>query len=230
MLIRWKNSFTLVKLAAAVLILIVTGALYSRFSTTFPSSTQANLPTIEIINIVTKTGEKSILILSDATKIILNSSSRLIFPDRFSAEPRKVALIGEAFFEVARDEDRPFSIVTGELVTTVLGSSFNISTYPNADQIKIAVVTGKVSVLDTIANLAPDAITLLPNEVTVFHKYPSTFEKTTFDSLGEWGWKEGIINFKDGGIDTIIATLSQWYGVTFNINKRIEKTTDYSGI
>ncbi len=225
-----RKSYTFAKVAAAISILAITSVIFFWFSPENINNDQNLVETINTIEKSNKAGEKTIFILSDSTRITLNANSKLSFPEKFSDNKRQVQLEGEAFFEVTKDTSRPFTIKSGEVITTVLGTSFNINAYPTSRIIKVAVATGKVSVKGFDGNIAKDEWTILPNEMTIFQKDSHSMRKTSFNSLGEMGWKDGIIYFKDDGIDKIIATLSQWYGADFTINKKIEKTTDYSGI
>jgi ferric-dicitrate binding protein FerR (iron transport regulator) len=76
----------------------------------------------------------------------LNSESRLEYPDSFKGTSREVRLEGEAYFVVAHNEAQPFLVHTGEVTTRVLGTQFNVSSYPGHEQVSIAVATGKVAV------------------------------------------------------------------------------------
>ena len=96
----------------------------------------------------TQHGQKSTVVLEDGTKISLNSGSRLTYPAQFDKDSREVVLEGEAFFEVTRNTEKPFIVRSGDLVTTVLGTSFNIKAFPT-ENIAVTVATGKVRVENT---------------------------------------------------------------------------------
>ena len=84
--------------------------------------------------------------LSDSTKVWLNSETILRYPVQFGQEERVVELIGEAFFEVSEDKSRAFKVLSGEQVVEVYGTSFNISSYENEALIYTTLVEGKVNV------------------------------------------------------------------------------------
>ena len=108
-------------------------------------------------NLITKTttrGQKSTITLTDGSQVRLNSESSLIYPERFEENVRSIQLVGEAFFDVARDENRPFIIKSGEVTTTVLGTSFNVSAFPDED-IEVTVATGKVKVSPSLESNSP---------------------------------------------------------------------------
>ncbi len=111
----------------------------------FPQDVE-QIPTIVQIEKSTEPGQKLSFHLEDGTKVILNAGSKIWYPSNFNIHEREVILEGEAFFEVSKDASRPFRIVTESVVTTALGTSFNINAFPSNENIEIALVTGKVSV------------------------------------------------------------------------------------
>lgn len=86
--------------------------------------------------------------LEDGTVITLQPKSKLIFPDHFATDIREVKLEGEAFFQVARNTHRPFYVYHQNLVTHVLGTSFNVKSFRNNSFIEVAVRTGRVEVYE----------------------------------------------------------------------------------
>lgn len=86
----------------------------------------------------------SVITLPDGSTVKMNASTRIEYPERFTAHARKVKLSGEAFFEVTRDTAAPFIIETANASVEVLGTSFNVSAYPRAGLVEVNVETGKV--------------------------------------------------------------------------------------
>jgi len=86
----------------------------------------------------------SVIILPDGSTVKMNASTRIEYPEHFTAHARKVKLSGEAFFEVTRDTAAPFIIETANASVEVLGTSFNVSAYPRAGVVEVNVETGKV--------------------------------------------------------------------------------------
>jgi transmembrane sensor len=96
---------------------------------------------------VVEAGKMKLIELADGSKIWLNSSSRLSYPERFSSNVREVTLLeGEAFFEIAHESKRPFIVHSKGVNTQVLGTSFNINAYKYSKNIEVTVNTGKVAV------------------------------------------------------------------------------------
>jgi transmembrane sensor len=96
----------------------------------------------------TSTGEVKQILLPDGTKVWMNANTKMQLRSDFNAVSKRTLRLefGEAFFQVKRDTSKPFSITTGKITTTVLGTSFNIRSYPEMDTYKIAVASGKVKV------------------------------------------------------------------------------------
>jgi ferric-dicitrate binding protein FerR (iron transport regulator) len=161
----------------------------------------------------TEWGQKLNLVLADGTEVYLNSGSTLKFPKRFDGDTRSVELDGEAFFDVAENPNKPFVIKSGEVETTVLGTSFNVNTYPDNDQVAVTVATGKVKVASK-----ENQILLLPNEQGVFHKQSKSISKKKIDIAGCLNWKDGIIHFEDAELSEVLETLERWYGVSFVVD------------
>lgn len=111
--------------------------------------THLNNPQAEKISykeLSTSFGEKKKLILSDGTKVMLNACSKIYYPIRFIGDIRRIKLTGEAFFEVAHDESKPFIVMTKSLSVRVLGTKFDIKSYLNERNVSVGVRQGKVRV------------------------------------------------------------------------------------
>lgn len=166
-------------------------------------------PIVEVTK-TTEWGQKLNLTLADGTQIRLNSGSTITYPDRFEGDVREVVLEGEAFFDVAKNPDKPFVIRSGEVLTTVLGTSFNINTYPDSQQIAVTVASGKVKVASH-----ENEIHLGPNEQGIFDKKTKTISKKMTDISTFLNWKDGIIHFEDTSLAQVVESLERWYGVIF---------------
>jgi transmembrane sensor len=140
---RYKLPYTLLKIACSIiLITAISHFTYNKMNYD-QTDHAASFQTYH-----TEKGKISTITLQDGTKIWMNGGTTIRVPSSFnSSKIRKVFLdTGEAFFNVKRDTSRPFSISTESLLTTVLGTSFNIRAYPEANVYQVAVATGKVTV------------------------------------------------------------------------------------
>jgi ferric-dicitrate binding protein FerR (iron transport regulator) len=169
-------------------------------------------------------GRKSIILLSDGSKVTLNSNSTLTFQKNFEGDTRTVQLTGEAFFEVAHHPSKPFIVKTGKLFTKVLGTKFDVNAYPNLHTVKVALLQGSVTVNVDNSN---QQLTLVPNQMAVFSPNDSRLMKTTFDRNAV-AWQQGTITFNNSSFDEIAAQFHNAYGITL-LNKSGEQQWNYTG-
>ncbi|MBT34565.1 MAG: hypothetical protein CMO01_33300 [Thalassobius sp.] len=172
-------------------------------------------------------GQKLDLVLSDGTSIKLNSESEVLFPETFSKDRRIIYLKGEAFFDVARDENRPFIIHSDNLQTTVLGTSFNINAYPENKDIEVSVITGKVKVE---SEETPDTNTFLltADEMVSFDKSSNELKKGLFNT-DLVAWRKGVLIFSGEPFNKIVEKLERWYGVEFQVKKKVILEKEFFG-
>lgn len=167
-------------------------------------------------------GRKSIIYLQDGSIVHLNSDSKITYPADFSDTLRAINLQGEAFFQVAKDESRPFIVYADNIAVTALGTSFNVKNYDNEAQIQVALESGRVSVED-YKNPANDSFNIFldPGNMVQYNKKSlmfSSIEKA--DSKEAFGWKDGIIYFKKADMKTVFNRLERWYGVEFELGNQ----------
>lgn len=180
----------------------------------------------------TEEAQRKAITLSDGTFIYLNAGSSIEYPQEFATDKRTIRLTGEAYFDVAEDPDRPFEIKTEDLLTTVLGTEFNIRSYAGEEIAEVAVASGKVSVQKIGSNKQEGSkkpMILLPKEMAVYSKSSQQTKKSNFDYMEVFAWKDRIIYFKNADIEEVLETLEQWYGVTFIRNRKINQDRDYTG-
>lgn len=115
------------------------GGFYIYYKKVFSASAAYN-------EVVVPRGSKSIINLPDGTKIWLNAETTLKYPEKFTGKNREVSLYGEAFFDVAKDEKKPFTVKTSDLDITALGTTFNVKSYSDEGTIETILVTGSLCV------------------------------------------------------------------------------------
>ncbi|MEN7547788.1 FecR domain-containing protein [Rapidithrix thailandica] len=176
-------------------------------------------------------GQKIELTLPDDSKVKLNSETKLRYLQSFDHSIREVYLEGEAYFDVTRDEERPFVIHTGEIQTKVLGTSFNIQAYPEESEIQVAVRTGKVQVHNKVEtqHQRKTSLILHPNEMAVYHKQQASIQKTKVDIRKILAWKDNLVLFKDADFPEIKSILERWYNVQFIVPQDLKVTEEFSG-
>ncbi len=163
-------------------------------------------------------GQKLNVTLSDGTKVVLNSGSTIRFAERFEGDSREVELIGEAFFDVVENKDKPFLIKTADLTTEVLGTSFNVNAYPDKEEIAVTLASGKVKIAS-----ADSTVVIHPNEQAVFNNLKKTINTSEVQINPYIDWKNGIIHIKDATLAETTEILERWYGVDFVFeNEKLE--------
>ena len=116
-------------------------------------------------------GGKSVLTLSDGSKVWLNAGSSLHFDNAFGESNRKLSLLGEAYFEVAHDTAHPFLVNTSGITIAALGTAFNVKSYPEEDMIETTLVEGMVRIeTNAESKTKSEPIILEPNQKAIFYK------------------------------------------------------------
>ncbi len=168
------------------------------------------------------TGVKGVAVLPDSSVVWLNSATTLRCPSSFGLDSREVFLSGEAFFEVKGNPEWPMYIRTNKGITAkVTGTSFNISSYDNDDEMVFTLVTGKVTLIEDKTKREVEAV---PNEKVIMRDNKSRLAdnkvsgvKKAADVYVETAWKEGVLLFDDTQMTEVIKKLERWYGVTINV-------------
>ena len=168
-------------------------------------------------------GGENTVILADGTTVHLNAGSKLTYPVRFVGKRRLVALEGEAYFDVAEDENHPFVVQTHLGDVIVLGTAFNVNAYIHASVCYTTLVRGKVQF--SAPNV--EAITLLPGEQAVVSANGS--EKRTVDLEEYVGWVEGLYVFNNRSLGEIMETFERWYDIQVYYETEDLRNITYSG-
>ncbi|MEA5257998.1 FecR family protein [Arcicella aquatica] len=174
----------------------------------------SNMPLIEQVN----NNEKPIYVnLSDGSKITLYKNSRLSYPSVFKGNNREVYLMGDAFFNIAKNPNKPFLVHAGTIVTKVLGTSFYVKAPTVGNNIDVEVITGKVSVFekDTKPN---SGVVLSPNHKVTFYDGQHHFVTGLIDNPQPQGEKDNVFEFKDTPLSEVLAKLSNVYGIRIDVD------------
>lgn len=115
-------------------------------------------------------GAKSRITLPDGSKIWLNAGSSIRYSNEYGTDSRQVELLGEAYFEVEKDKDRPFIVETSDLDITAYGTAFNVKSYPEENTIETTLVEGSVGVVRRTLNQNAKEILLQPNQRVVYYR------------------------------------------------------------
>lgn len=163
-------------------------------------------------------GSRTSFELPDGTRGTLNSGSTLLYSVPF--QDRIVQVSGEAWFEVAHDEARPFRVSLGECHVDVVGTMFNVNAYPETDYTEVVLAEGLVNFI-TPSN---EAIPMLPSERLQFKQGRAV--KTSVDPEPYYAWTSGRLIFRGEPMSEVVRRLEHWYHVDISIaDKALE---DYS--
>jgi len=218
---KWGHRLMLA--ACLVIIAILTANYFNLFAPEIIETTPA--ATEKMISKQTPKGTKSSFYLPDGTLVKLNSSSKLEFPNVFSDSIREVKLVGQAFFEVTRNEAVPFIVRTEKMDIQVLGTSFDILSYPNSDRFEVAVATGKVAV-DSHKGYSE---ILTKTEMTRLDLKSGRLIKSNYTPKYHLGWKDGVLAFEDKSFRQVFEDLERWYGVEINVSSGVDLKKKYTG-
>ncbi|MCR8556465.1 FecR family protein [Mucilaginibacter sp. BJC16-A38] len=158
------------------------------------------------------------VVLSDGSKVWLNSSSSITFPTAFSKIERRVTITGEVYFEVAKNKQLPFRVVAGKQTVEVLGTHFNINAYTDESAIKTTLIEGsvKVSANSNTAILKPE------QQSTIFNR-TDKISISTVDTEDVLAWKNGNFQFESAEIPLIMRQASRWYDVDIKYEGEVPK-------
>ena len=155
-------------------------------------------------------GQVREMLLPDGTKVWLNQSSVLKYPRAFEGKERHVYLDGEAYFEVARNHEKPFMVKSPAMDVRVLGTSFNIKCRPDNSFAETTLIEGEVEVKDKSDK---GRITLLPGQKAVLNRVTGRMQVKQVDPKMEIVWHNDLIPFEKSSIFQIAAALERFYGV-----------------
>ena len=163
-------------------------------------------------------GKKSTITLSDGTLVHINAGSKLMYPSFFDGEKRKVYLVGEGYFEVTHNPDKPFVVETTDLKIEVLGTKFNISAYPSDNAIETVLVDGKVHVKKSGINIFGKDYILSPNQCANYNSVNSKISITNVDVTDYVSWHLGFLRFKSQELSQIVSKIERYYKISINFN------------
>ncbi|MBJ6369758.1 FecR family protein [Snuella sedimenti] len=205
--------------AAAVVVLFLSFGLYY-----FNPVSSNN----EIVMVNTSIGGQEHVVLPDGTKVLLNANSEIQYPKVFKDNIREVTLIGEALFEVVRNEHKPLVVKTDNgLSVRVLGTVFNVKSYPDDKEIQTTLISGKVEVIKQ--NDSKDPIVLKPSQQAAYHKKEKRLIVDTVNALDAISWKDNKLIFNETPLEQVVLDLQRKYNVKFKITSKELLDYKYSG-
>jgi len=204
-----RNISYFSRIAAILSLVFLVGFYGSQFFVQVP--TEQNEAVLKEISM--KKGQRGSVTLSDGTLVSLNSESSITLPDRFKSDVREVYLNGEAFFEVAKNEEKPFKIYVNGTVIEVLGTSFAVRAFPDAESVRTTVVEGLVSFRSQDEDIS-EGVLLSAGDLGEFNLKRKKISKEFIENLDPYiSWKEGYLTFEQASMTEVRKQLERKYDI-----------------
>jgi ferric-dicitrate binding protein FerR (iron transport regulator) len=218
---RPKKSLTLFfSRIAAVLILIISVAglsVYIAYETgVFYKSNS--------VQVSTEPGQQSTVTLPDGSSVWLNAKTDVKY--YVDNNVRRVSLSGEAYFEVKHVSNQPFIVEAGNAKIKVIGTSFNVSHYPDSKIIETSLITGKITM--TFPGSSGD-INVQPGQRITYNTEKLVFSRKNVDVQKEILWRQGVLIFENELFGDLLHKLEQYYAVKFIYENGVFEDIHYTG-
>ncbi len=173
----------------------------------------------QINKVIIPYGKKSMIILSDGTKVWLNAGSQLIYPSVFINKTRQVMLIGEAYFDVAKNPEKPFIVRASDIHVHVLGTRFDISAYPEDKMIQTVLEEGKVSLKYSGKGILNRefVVDMVPNQKIELDKLTGEAKSQMVDVRKYVSWKEGMLEFDKVDLIRALKQVERYYSIKIRL-------------
>jgi transmembrane sensor len=217
-------------------------------------SAQSNTGVRAVSEISTKNGSKTSLTLPDGTLVKLNAGSSITYNGKeYGNTIREVNLTGEAFFDVVKNPEKPFIIHTNKINIRVLGTAFNVKSYPGEKNSETSLIRGSLEV--TVKDRPAEKYILKPNEKLVVAneeilKVPVTVKKeekkwvvqepivalkhltyqTKDSTVIETSWVENKLIFQDQNFKDLASQMERWYAVTISFKDAEQEEMRFTGV
>ncbi len=179
------------------------------------SQKEIDLKSSQTNTLVIPYGKRSTLILSDGSKVHLNSGTKMEFPGTFAGKKREISVEGEIFIEVAKQNNMPFILHTPHSEITVYGTSFNVSSYSEDAKESVVLVKGSVEVQSE-----GTALRLRPNEMAEVEN--GRIARKQVDVSDYIGWTEGYMQLNREPLNEVLKRIGRYYNVTFRYGQGID--------
>jgi ferric-dicitrate binding protein FerR (iron transport regulator) len=199
-LIPWKQ----ISRYAAILVLAMGSLFFLRRNPGSDKKIAKQLRSMKVEN-----GKQGLLVLADGTRITINGGSELLYPEKFEGKERLVYLKeGEAYFEIAKDVQHPFTVRTSQLHVRVLGTSFSVRNYSDEQQAFVSVNSGKVAL---------DTLELTAGTGSILNKGTGILIKQAVDTAATTAWTRNELIFQDAHLQQVLQVLQHRYAVQFEL-------------
>lgn len=171
-------------------------------------------------NVFADNGHISKVELPDGSWVWLNSGSKISYSNLFASKNRNISLTGEAYFQVTKNKDLPLVVTSGELQVKVLGTKFNVTAYPENNEVAVVLERGSVELLNP--NVESFQLILKPGERAVFNKSNMDLQVSNVNTAKFTSWKEGILNIYDQSLEEVVERLETRYNQKFILDDEVK--------
>ena len=171
-------------------------------------------------------GGEYFLTLADGTEVWLNAETEIRYPVQFTGDKRVVYLDGEAYFTVAPDKNKPFTVVSTHASVSVLGTQFNFRAYPDERDVQTTLVSGSVIMQ---SEKYKQQIKLVPGEQGVLEKNSAKLMKQEVNTYLYTAWKDGRFAFRDARLEDLFNILARWYDLSIFYQSPEAKDIRFTG-
>lgn len=214
------KALKILKYAASVLIVIAMGLLL------LLQKQRINLLTHNYIEYVVPNGQTSNIVLSDGSRVYLNSGTILKQYGNYFFSKRELYLEGEAFFEVVSNKKKPFIVRTSNFNIIATGTSFNVQAYLNLENADVTLVSGE---LEVFVGNEGKSLVLESGQNAVVNKNTREYRLSRMAGDRYVSWKDGIITFRNTRFEDLAKMLERTYNVSIVFADEKTKDMGYSG-
>ncbi|MET0300467.1 MAG: FecR family protein [Flavitalea sp.] len=241
-----RRSFTRFLPVASIVILLAVMVYFI-----IPANNKKQPATVAAVSeVATKPGSKTNLVLPDGSRVWLNAKSTLTYDKDFNTRIREVRLSGEAFFDVKKDSSRPFLIHTSDMDLRVLGTTFNVKSYPGDHSSEASLITGsleislnkrnkekitlrpteKIVVTNDKQTTPKGTATLAPTDVSLVSIRNITHFKSNDSLIVETSWMVNKLVFQDESFAEIALKMERWFGTRISISDKKIAQLHFTGM
>ncbi|WP_308992055.1 FecR family protein [Mariniflexile litorale] len=185
----------------------------------------------EVLNtLVVPYGKRSIVKLSDGSIVHLNAGTQFIFPEKFIGNKRVVYLLGEAFFEVEKNKDKPFIVKTveDEFSIEVLGTKFNVSAYDTDASILTVLAEGSVNIVKDKL-FGSEKIRMVPGELAAWNNKSKDVLLKKVNTHDYILWTKGVIQFESQSLIDVVKKVERFYNIKIEFDKTLNSNINITG-
>ncbi|MEN8118133.1 MAG: FecR domain-containing protein [Bacteroidota bacterium] len=212
--------------AAAILFFPLLGLMFYMLSNKNIQSDKYVHLAVDSFEIIAPIGSRTVLQLSDGTEVNLNYGSKIKYPGNFTGDTREVILLGEGYFDVAHNPDKPFIVKTGKLNVKALGTEFNVHAYPGDDVVATTLVEGKVVIEKILPGEKTELVgAMIPGQHVAYNQKTDKVLSTKGKIDKYIAWKDGKLVFDNEPISSVAEKLSRMFNVDIEVADEIKDYT-----